>query len=128
MAATTKIMREEKPNQFISRIDKFYIRRYYTGLAGLRTDEILFHPSEYGMQYLKDTVMSESTTFSKDDKEYLIRMYEKITGEKVEPHSKRLQLKTKGGKIKLQVKKSNNEKTKAKISSKPKKHNLTHRR
>jgi hypothetical protein len=128
MAATTKIMREEKPNQFISRIDKFYIRRYYTGLAGLRTDEILFHPSEYGMEYLKNIIKDGSTIFNLDDRNYLIAMYEKITGEKVEPSSKRLQLKTKGGKIKLQVKKSNNEKTKDKVSSKPKRHNLTHRR
>lgn len=56
-------LRDEKENQFISRVDKWSVIRYYDDENGARQSELLFYPSEYGFEQIEqmagDVIMSD---------------------------------------------------------------------
>ena len=46
------LLREEMPNEFISRVDRWSIMREYDAEDGTRVSEILFYPSEFGFSLI----------------------------------------------------------------------------
>jgi hypothetical protein len=56
------LLRDEKPNQFITRVDKWSITRYYDDENGNRVSELLFYPSPFGFEQI--SIMAEDVLMS----------------------------------------------------------------